>query len=115
MRQRTGESNLSEKYAIFALSGGHRKEGITLMLSSSLRNTLPKFAVLFRQRNVVQALEIAQKSAHFKSLVMLALALALVGLSYVYGLNWGMDRRFAGPLDTRAQQIASAISDVAYN
>jgi len=85
------------------------------MLSSSLSNTLTKFAASFRHRTVVQVFEIDQRSAHFKSLVMLALALALFGLSYVYGLNRGMDRVFAGPLDTRAQQVAAAISDVAYN
>jgi hypothetical protein len=62
---------------------------------------------------VVQVFGIDQRSAHFKSLVMLALVLALFWLSYMYGLNRGMDRLFAGPLNTRAQQIASAISDVA--
>jgi hypothetical protein len=46
---------------------------------------------------------------------MLFLAAALFGLSYIYGLNRGMDRMVSGPLDTRAQQIASALSDVAYN
>src|SRR6516162_2591029 len=113
MRPRSGESNLSGKPNLY-VEWDRGKEGMALMLSS-LRNTLPKFATSFRQRTVVQAFGIDQRSAHFKSLVMLALALALFGLSYIYGLNRGMDRMFAGPLDTRAQQIASAISDVAYN
>jgi hypothetical protein len=49
------------------------------------------------------------------SQIMLVLSLALFGLSYLYGVNRGMDHMLAGPLDSRAQQIASAISDTAYH
>lgn len=51
---------------------------------------------------------------HCRPAAMLALAIALVALAYVFGLNVGMDRRFAGPLDTRAQQVSSALADTAY-
>jgi hypothetical protein len=83
-------------------------------MRSSLETTLPKVAAFLAQQTAAQASQVYQRP-HFKSLVMLVLALAMFGLSFVYGLNRGMDRMFAGPLDTRAQQIASAISDVAYN
>jgi hypothetical protein len=83
-------------------------------------HSLPKqtevpFAAYFAHKTAAQLFRADQRHAHFKSLAMIVLALALFVLSYVYGLNRGMDRLFAGPLDTRAQQIASAISDVAYN
>lgn len=48
------------------------------------------------------------------SLIMLALAAALVAGAFSYGLSKGMHLLFSGPLDTRAQQIASAMSDTAY-
>lgn len=48
------------------------------------------------------------------SLVMLGLALILFVEAYGYGVSRGMDRLFGGPLDTRAQQMAAAISDTAY-
>jgi hypothetical protein len=48
------------------------------------------------------------------SVAMLILAAILFGLSYAYGISVGMDRILDGALDSRAQQIASAISDVGY-
>ena len=44
-----------------------------------------------------------------------SIALFIFFLSFGYGLNKKMDGVFTTPLDTRAQQMASAISDTAYN
>lgn len=52
---------------------------------------------------------------HTDSILMSLTAIVLFGTAVVYGLNNGMDRRFPGPMDTRAQQIAAAISETAYH
>jgi hypothetical protein len=53
------------------------------------------------------------RAAH--STVMLVLALILIGTCFVYALNNRMDRIFSGSLHTRVQQMAAAISDLAYD
>lgn len=46
---------------------------------------------------------------------MAALAVFLIASCFLNGISRGLDRTFGGPLDSRAQQLASAIGDIAYD
>lgn len=56
----------------------------------------------------------SSRAGGWPSAVMAAVAATLIGSSFIFGLSAGMHRTIPRPLDTRVQQIASALSDVAY-
>ena len=77
--------------------------------------TASRYLTGFAIRMQQIAIRIRSTLGRYASACLFVFAVAVVGLSIVYGLKKGMDGVFATPLDTRAQQMAAAISDSAYN